>query len=274
MSLNAAWQETESEIWRPGMWLVLTVGLVFAMIGCIGLVIGVGPAVGMPVWARHLIIGTFAIAGCAILGWAIVIRLWPVRIRHALVEILPELVNEPVLREGSTVRGRLTHELSENDAGWEFRPMTSIWRNDRWFLFGFGGPFLVVFAGVLTWYFSQAMNWAVAGVLAVFLTTLSGGTCFVLIGLIMNGAHRRLSTLSIPRDRTDLVLDSAFVPDAEPGDLAAGLHWIFLGGSERQQPAWIIHRWSQIRQLGTWCVFPLSMKWFSAHLPPPQVPDL
>jgi hypothetical protein len=143
-----------------------------------------------------------------------------------------------VIHEGAVVHGRLTHELREDAQGLQFRPSERLWRNGSGFLYGFGIPFLVLFAGLVTWAFHDEPKmggWVTSAILGIFLTTISGGTAFLLIAMIMRASYRRLSRLTIPRDGSDLELDSPEEPNPQKTDLAEGLKWVFLGATKRQR---------------------------------------
>ncbi|MDB5338785.1 MAG: hypothetical protein JWN70_4404 [Planctomycetaceae bacterium] len=236
MTIKTNWQETESEVARPGLWFVYLIVIVFLLVGgsaCVQIARGAVP--GMPLWAGQLLAGAIVVNGCWMVIWAVSIKMWPVRILHATAETLPDLIHEPILQEGSTVHGRLTHELVEHDRGWEFRPADSIWRNDKRFLFGFGIPFLLLVSGILTWFWHGTLGWILAGTCASLATLLCGGTCFTLMGMMLSASFRRLPKLSIPGDGTDLELDSSVGPQNVQPDLAAGISRIFAGGEERQK---------------------------------------
>jgi hypothetical protein len=133
------------------------------------------------------------------------------------------------------VHGRLTHELVENAAGWEFRPRRALRQHDLRFLLGFGVPFLVCFTALLSWVFHAQMKIAslpAAILVAACITLLCGGSAFVLIGLIMNASYRRLCSLTISHDG-NLELNVAEEPDPVLADLSAALKQTFLGETRR-----------------------------------------
>jgi hypothetical protein len=245
----SAGNEVESEVHVPGWWLVFLAGALFLILG-IGAFLAIGRnfAPGLPIWIARLSTALFALIGAVPFAHALQLRLRPTRVRHAAPEVLPDVPNEPVPREGSVVHGRLTHELAEAGQGLEFRPAARHWRNDLRFILGFGIPFLTFFAGLLTWEFHDRLGWVVGAVAAIGLTLLSGGTAGLLIGMILRAGYRRLGRLSIPRDGGDLQLDLPQEPDADSAvglrrddarkhsaDLAEGLRWVFLGETKRQQ---------------------------------------
>lgn len=233
------WREMVSEVYRPGRWLGLSVGTVFLLIGAVG-GLGIGglwPA-GAAGWIVGLGAAVFALLGVVVFGTILGGVLRPARVRHASPDVLPNVSTEPVSLAGSVVHGRLTHELSEEAQAWQFRPAGHLWRNDKRFLFGFGAPFLLFFAGLLTWVFHTQQNiasWFVSAAYAIAVTALCGGSAFLLIGMMMRSGYRRLCRLSIPRDGSDLELDSPEEPKLEQADLLEGLTWVLLGATKRQR---------------------------------------
>jgi hypothetical protein len=181
--------------------------------------------------------GTFFVGGGAVLASAICGITWPRCVLHAAPDVLPEVPAEPVISEGSFVHGRLTHELREDAEGWAFRPAGNVWRNDKRFLLGFGVPFLMLFSGLLAWVLHDRLHIVGSPLAAVcgVLVAVFGGGIFFLIGMIMRSGYRRLPTLTIPCDGTDLALESADPPEFENADLAAWLKWLFLGEAKRQR---------------------------------------
>jgi hypothetical protein len=143
-----------------------------------------------------------------------------------------------VICEGSVVHRRLTHELYEDVRGWQFRPSERLWRNDKGLLFGFGIPFMVFFVAITTWSLHnlpQVGGWVAAAFWATCLTAICGGLVFLVIALVLRAGYRRLSWLTIPRNGSDLELDSPEEPNPEKVDLGEGLKWVFLGESKRQR---------------------------------------
>jgi len=233
----AAWHEVESEVYLPGRWLVLSVGTLFLLTGCIGFLTIVVPP-GVPFWITKLCCGAFIFLGGTVAAWAIRNIISPAHVRHASPDVLPNVPKEPVIREGSVLYGRLTHELCEEAQGWQFRPAEQIRRNDKRFLIGFGIPFMVLFAGLLTWVLHTELKvagWPVSVVCGTFVTVICGGIPFLLIGMGMRAGYRRLSRLNIPRNKDDLDLDSPEEPDFEKADLTEGLKWMFLGETRRHR---------------------------------------
>jgi len=229
------WNETESEIHIPGRALMLVAGVLFTGVGCGSFFIR--PQRGdIPVWIPLVFSGTFLFFGLIPLCWSIKQWLWPPRIRHATADVLPDVPTEPVPREGSTVHGRLTHELVDGGNGaWQFRPAERIQRHDRNFMLGFGVPFMIMFAAITTWSFHEKHDWVIAAMLGIGATLLCGGAAFGLIFMIVRAGYRRLGRLDIPSDRGDLELDMPQEPDAEQADLAKGVQWVFVGDTKRQR---------------------------------------
>ncbi len=236
---NPGWKEVESEVWRPGRWPALAVGAVFFVAGAIGVsTIGTVVPPGIPFWIGELGAAVFALLGGIVLAWAVGSIISPARVCHAAPDVLPNVPKEPVVREGLVVHGRLTHELYEDDQGWQFRPASHNWRNDKGFLFGFGLPFSVLFAGLASWAFHSQLHlagWPVSALCGTVVTAVCGGSVFLLLGMLMRSGYRRLSRLSVPRNGDGIELDSPEELDVEKADLPAGLKWLFLGETKRLQ---------------------------------------
>ena len=125
-----------------GRWLALSVGTLFLLIGVFGFLTigGVVPA-GIPFWIVKLSTALFALFGGVILAWAIGSIISPAHVRHAAPDVLPNVPKEPVIREGSVVHGRLTHELWEDVHGWQFRPAEHLGETTRGFCLALEFPF-------------------------------------------------------------------------------------------------------------------------------------
>ena len=239
MSETAGWQEMESAVSCPGRWLVLSVGALFLLIGAIGFftIGGVAPP-GIPFWVAKVGTAIVALLGGVALAWVVRNAISPVHVRHAALEVLPNVPREPVIQEGSVVHGRLTHELCEDAQGWRLGPIERLWRDDKRLLFGFGIPFLVFFSGFLTWAIHDQLKfagWPVSAICGIMATVVCGGSVFSIIGLMMRSGYRRLSTLTIPRNGTELTLDSPEAPELANADLTEGLKWLFLGETKRHR---------------------------------------
>lgn len=234
-----AWREVESEVHFPHRWIVALILITLFGIAAIGMtVLALAPPPNFPpgvAWVGAAVLAAFD----AILALSTVPPLMrSVAIRHAAPELLPAIPQEPVLQEFSTAHGRLTHELIEGPSAWEFRPDPKRWRSTKVFLLGFGIPFLIFFAGLLSWVFHSDFirnSWPLAIVAATFVTAISGGTAFSLISLIIRRSWQRLGRLTIPRNGDDLEFDSAEIPTPsgiQAPNLTLALKWL-LGESPR-----------------------------------------
>lgn len=231
------WQEIDSQVHLPGLWLSFLVGSVFLLFGILTiLVVASHPQPGIPAWVWWLL-GTFIVMGAMVLTIAVSGVVRPASIRHARCDSLPNVPLEPVIVEGAVVHGRVTHEVIEDVEGWRFEPARRLWRDDKRFLFGFGIPFLALFATILTWVFHDRFNlvWPAAILCGTFGTVVSGGSAFLLVGMILRAGYRRLCSVSIPRSGGPLEVDAPIEPDTPEVDLTNGLKWMFLGDVERHR---------------------------------------
>lgn len=239
MSDVPARQEVESDVYQPGHCLVLPVGALFFMLGVVGvLTIRLVVPPWLPIWIARACAILFALLGGTAVVKGIGGFLRPARVRHAAGGVLSDVPCEPVVREGSVVHSRLTHELCGDAQGWHFRPAEHLWRHDKVFLLGFAVLFLGGIAALVTWLLHDRFNvagWTVAAVFGIAAAVVCGGLVLLLIGLLMRTGYRRLSMLKIPHDGSELELDSALEPQPEKGDLAEGLKWMFLGDARRQR---------------------------------------
>jgi hypothetical protein len=228
----ATWREVESKVYFPSRSIALLFGGVFLLVGGIAFVT-IGPPDGQFFWFGKLFAAIFALFGAILVAWAVGTLIFPAHVRHAAPDVLPNVPREPVIREGAVVHGRLTHELYEDAQGWQFCPSKRFWRrNGNGLVYGFGIPFLVLSAGLVTWSFHDMIGgWAVSATFATFLVAMGGGTVFLIIALHLRAGYRRLSRLTIPRNGNDLELDSA--DDPQKIDLAQGLKWVFERGTKR-----------------------------------------
>ena len=230
------WRDVESEVYIPGRWLGLSGGILFLLIGGIWF-LSIG-GVGIPFWILKLCGALFALAGGIVFVWSTGSIISPARVRHASADVLPDVPREPVIREGSILYGRLTHELCEDPQGWRFRPAAYLWRNDKGFLLGCGIPFMVLFAALATWVLHSQTNiasWPVAAVLGIFATAVCGGPVLAILLIGLRSGYRQLSGLTIPRNGNALELDSPKEPNLEKPDLTESLKWVFLPETKRQR---------------------------------------
>lgn len=234
MNALSAWQEVDSRVYHPGRWLPFLGGALLLLIGCVGFwKIGDIVPPGLLFGIAKLGAATLASLGGAILASVVGGMISPGHVRHAAPDVLPDVPQEPVIREGAVVHGRLTHELREEAHEWQFRPAAGLWRNDQVFLLGFGVPFLVLFAGLLGWTFHHdlaAVSWPVAALCATTVTVLCGGPVILFLGMVLRASYRRLSRLSIPCDGSDLELDFPEASDPKRATL-----WGSLAEPKRQR---------------------------------------
>jgi hypothetical protein len=231
--------EKESQIHLPGRWILIGIGATFLLFGAMGFFVkvAVDPKVG-PIWILYVISGGFCFLGAIAVVVASSQLLFPSRIKHFESDQFANVPHEPVLLEGSMVHGRLTHELVESEEHWELRPQIRIWTQDKRFLLGFGVPFSLVFSGILSWAFRVQMgapNWPIAIAGAILLTLFCGVGTFTLIGMLIRASYTRLSRLRIPKDGSDLELDSVKGPDEKNLDLLEGLAWALVDTGERER---------------------------------------
>lgn len=233
------WAEVESEVCCPGHWFVLAIGTFFLLAGIVAfLAIAQAVPPGFPVWIAKLGTIIFGALGGSGVVYAARVLIFPAHVRHASHDDFPDVPREPLVREGSIVNGRVTHELVEEKDQWLYRPNRTLWRHDKAFLIGFGVPFLLGFAAVWTWVLHSQLNfagWLVSAICATAMTLACGGSVLVLFVMMYRSNYGRLCNLTIPRNGDDIDLDSAEDPDPEKTDLATGLKWAFLGESKRHR---------------------------------------
>jgi hypothetical protein len=234
---NAAWREVESKVHCPSRWLMLSIGGVFLIAG-VGWYLGAGgvAAPGVPPWTMRLCASLFALLGAVVLASTLGSLMRPGCVRHAAGDVAPGVPSEPLICEGWTLHGGVTHELVRTDEGWEFRPAENLWRDGKCFLLGFGVPFIAVFAGLLAWGFRHQFKlggWRVAIFGGAAVAIVCGGSALALMGMVIRASYRRLCRLNIPDDGGELELDLPEEPNPDEIDLNAGLKWVLLGETER-----------------------------------------
>ena len=202
MTSSPTWQEVESKVHRPSVGLLVLVGAVFMFAGGAGfLTVGFSVPPGTPLLLARLLTGAFFLGGGAVLAAAVKMICWPVYVRHAAPDVLPDVPAEPVVCEGSVVMAVSRMNCARTTKAGNFaRRQTS--GNDKRFLLGFGVPFLLLFSGLLTWVLHSQMKvagWTASAVCGTLATAVCGGTALLLAGMLMRSGYRRLSTLTIPQ---------------------------------------------------------------------------
>jgi len=233
-----AWQEVASKVYCPGLRASAVVGAVLVLAGVGFATIVAEKIPGAPLWFLMTFTAAFGWFGGVFFASGTASIISPAYVRHAAPDVLRNVPQEPVVRDGSFVHGRLTHELWEDAQGWQFRPAGRLWRNDRGGILGFGISFMVLFAGLLAWVLHSQLSgasWLVSVILATLATAVCGGTAFAALYFLMRASYRLLSRLSIPRDGDGLELDSPEEPDWEKAGLAEAIEWFVVGGAKRHR---------------------------------------
>jgi hypothetical protein len=236
---SPGWREVESKVWRPGRLPAGATGVLFLVAGVIVYLTARNLAPpGVALWAMPLGAAQIALFGGAIVAWVVGGIIMPARVRHAAPEALPKVPREPVIHEGSVVHLRLSHELREDVQGWQFRPAACLWRGDAALMFGFGLPFLAFFGVLAAWGFHSQLHvasWPLAVLGGIAVSVVCIGSVWLTLGMIMRAGYRRLPRLRVPRNGSELELDSPEELNVEKTDLAEGLKWLFLGETKRYQ---------------------------------------
>jgi hypothetical protein len=237
-SQTGGWREIESRFYYPATWLSFAIGVAFLLAG-IFFTVGQRAPQNMPLWIARLATATFALVGAAVVIASCRVFV-PLYVRHADPKTLPDVPSGPVPLEGSIVSGRLSHELVRSAEGWEFRPDPRLAGFDQRFLRDFGIPFMVVFAGLLSWVFHRdrfVAGWPLSILCGIAATAVSGGPAIVLAGVLIRAEHRRRCRLHIPLNNGDLQLDLPEGPDLQKVDPIAGLKSVFGVEAKRRRLA-------------------------------------
>lgn len=248
--MNPEQELVKTRIHEPGLKSGFVITLMLFIVGVI--VLFADPfhnAPGIFRWLFYLIPGLFiflGVAGAIQLGQKII---WPAYIQHTSQELRPDLAWAPVVWEGQHVIGRATHELIQDHEGWKYGLSRKMIFGDKLIVFGFGIPFLIAFAALLSWMFYQneRMPLPTAIASATAITVFCGGTSLLLIGLLIFGHRGRLCLMSIPNNKS--LVEVEFSPKTNPKTTA--ITDLLLGKPERIQ---LRVRRDQIDavQLGPW----------------------
>ena len=227
--------EVESEIYYPNCWLVFFAGLVFLLPGIAAFFVVQNKIMpGIALWIAEGGTALFILVGVAVCVWSLGRIITPGRVRHAAADALPKVPQEPLIHEGSVVIHGLTHKLVEDGKGWHFHP-TKGWLRSKVYLIGFGVPFLVGFAALLTWTFHAQLgvaNWLVSGLCATCITILCGGTVLFIAGFLIQVGYRQLCRLDIPRRGDELTLYAIKGSQPEDDIVKEGTMWDTLRQNE------------------------------------------
>lgn len=220
------WQVIESQVYWPESWFFGLVGVIFLSLGTFGLLAGIGSAPPeIPGWMPKAFWATFALLGAIPLTQLLTRKVRPVRVRHAM---LPDVPSEPVLLEDSIVSDHWTYELIEEPEGWQFCPNRLQLRKIRCFLLGFGIPFLILFAAILSWGLHRENllpDWPLAILCGTSITAFTGGTAFLIIGLLFRMEFRKCCSLNISRNGGELELQVPRTIDLASLNLEGELNW-------------------------------------------------
>ncbi len=98
--------------------------------------------------------------------------------------------------------------------------------------------FLVFFSGAMSWiFYKEAKHSPIVCISAgTLLTAMSGGTAFLLGGLIMRRQYRQLCCLNIPRDRRPLELHTPVISDSKMADGSEGPGFLLGGDLDWETP--------------------------------------
>jgi hypothetical protein len=195
-----SWQEIESPIHRPGFGLVMAIGGVFLIVGVIVLAC-ISAQTGVPRWIMGGMAVAFAGAGLGALIAGVRLRR-RIMIRHADPAAYPEIAPDPLLIEGTTVMGRVSHAFTDTPQGWELAPSSALERGDRRVYLGFGLPFGILFSGILAWTIHREAAWplAITIPLGVVVTVVCLGSAIALMAVMSRLAYRRMSSLRVSHD--------------------------------------------------------------------------
>jgi hypothetical protein len=246
MSNISVWQEVDSKVFYPRTGIGFLLGVLFILTGIIAFFFIVAdlhlPSTVQWIFAS-IMGGTFTFFGLTLIVCCISRMCWMPHIRHTANSVLLHVPDEPVICELQYVDTFLTHELIENAQGWELRPASAILRNYKLLLFCFGIPFSILFSGFFGFMLHESMfnkqdvfsGWLAAVLIGIIATIVCGGTPLLLIGMTLRANYKRLSKLTILRNRTNLELETAIAPDVEKASLLDGLNWYIMGSCKRQR---------------------------------------
>jgi hypothetical protein len=228
MSQIHSWGEVESNVYQPGIEAGAIVGIVFMLVGAV---------FGVVLWQHGIltmlvvpIMGGMTVCGAVVFGIAVRRIIWPIVIRHAGPNVLSEVPNEPVARDGALVQSCLMHELWEGPEAWQLRPKQQrAGPRDLLLLFCVGIPVIALVSWLVALNlreFWQVANWFTAALYGTLITVIGGGAVLFVIAKVMGAIRRGFATLTIPRDGGDLTIDIGSAPDFVDASLMEGLKWI------------------------------------------------
>ena len=206
--IRARWQENESRVQEPGLWVGLVVGAVFVGLGLWLALAGPREKPHQPTWFAEAFGAAFVCLGALVLLLALSRFLRPLYVRHAPADILPGVPVEPLLVADPDPY-LIGQGLVRTENGWLLRPPPLHLTLLKIFLFGFGIPFLLFFVFLVCPEFYSHMpvkNWPAVSLAAAFLTAF-GGTCLYLLFTSLCGADRSALGLNIPDNEADLELN-------------------------------------------------------------------
>jgi hypothetical protein len=233
----SCWREVESKVHQKGIWLLGFVGAVFLSMGSGFLIIATAIPTGTGALIVKAFLGIFILTGGSLLASTLKSLCFPHRVLHAADDVLPNVPQEPLVYEGAIVRGRLTHELCENDRGWELKPIEKTCCSDLRFIIFFGIPLLILFVVFWAWLLTIFINLILAILVSVLINSLIGGFTFLCIFLLAQTGFQHLCKLTIPRDGSDLEFDSPEMPNFEKMGWVTGLKWFFGSDAARRKLA-------------------------------------
>ena len=233
----ARWKETESKVHNPISWFVLVIGAVFLLIGTMCYLARDEIAgAKTPKWFVPSFAAAFALLG----GLAIACAIWSIKtvwIRHAHPDVLPHVPREPKVVDGASARSYMKWELAESSTEWRLRPSRKRLRDQKRFVFGFGLPFMMVFAAGLSWIFhsQHGLSWLMATFIAIFVTIFCGGLTFGLIYFELHSEYQDLPHVTIPKGKEDLLVESPMGIDTGSIGLTSGCPERVSGNADTEE---------------------------------------
>jgi len=205
---NSRWNECTSRVHDPSLVLLFLFAtvLLLAGVGC-GVLISRSESDSFGQIVGYLIASIVTLFGVCLFGVAFK-RSVPVEIRHAGIDVLPDLSREPICDDPLVyeMSAAFRYEIVQDRDEWRLQPDRKAINNMNRFIYGFLIAFLMSVAGVISWKFVEdgTMTWPVSLLVTYSVTFFMGALILAFFATIQEFREGKSFVLIIPENKSDI----------------------------------------------------------------------